>query len=72
MRANGRGQGRMRDTSDDSFERGLELQRARRFAEAAEVYRRLAQKVLTVNLAINLGACLTEIGDRAGPSTTWN
>jgi hypothetical protein len=54
------------ETTEDSFERGAELQQARRFAEAAEVYLRLASTVLTVNLAINLGACLSEIGDRAG------
>jgi len=54
------------DSGEDRFERGLELQRARRFAEAADIYRGLADGLLTVNLAINLGACLTEIGDREG------
>jgi tetratricopeptide (TPR) repeat protein len=51
------------DIAEDSFEAGAELQKASRFAEAAEVYQRLADKVLTVNLAINLGVCLTEMGD---------
>jgi hypothetical protein len=51
------------EIEDGSFEQGAELQKASRFSEAAEVYQRLAGKVLTVNLAINLGICLTEIGD---------
>jgi hypothetical protein len=50
------------EIEDGSFEQGAELQKASQFAEAAEVYQRLADKVLTVNLAINLGICLTEIG----------
>ena len=54
------------DTGEDGFERGLTLQRAGRFAEAAEVYQRLAATALTVNLAINLGVCLTELGAREG------
>jgi glycosyl transferase family 9 (putative heptosyltransferase)/tetratricopeptide repeat protein len=54
------------DTGEDGFERGLALQRAGRFGEAVEVYRRLAATVLTVNLAINLGVCLTELGEREG------
>lgn len=67
MQARGAATGRMQgETTEASFEHGVELQTARRFAEAAEVYLRLASKVLTVNLAINLGACLSEIGDRAG------
>jgi hypothetical protein len=53
------------ENEEASFEDGAELQRAGRFAEAAEVYLRLAGKVLTVNLAINLGLCLTETGDFA-------
>jgi hypothetical protein len=52
------------DTGQDSFERGAMLQRAGRFAEAAEVYLRLAETRLTINLAMNLGSCLNEIGDR--------
>ena len=51
------------EIGESSFEAGAALQTAGRFAEAAEVYLRLADEVLTVNLAINLGICLTEIGD---------
>jgi tetratricopeptide (TPR) repeat protein len=54
------------ENEEVTFEDGAELQKAGRFAEAAEVYLRLADKVLTVNLAINLGVCLTETGDFAG------
>jgi hypothetical protein len=54
------------ESGEDSFEAGARLQKAGRYGEAAEVYLRLARQVLTVNLAINLGLCLTEIGDRAG------
>lgn len=65
MRVSGRGQGRMQgDSYEEVFQRGVELQRAGRFAEAAPVYLRLAETRLTVNLAMNLGACLHEIGDR--------
>ncbi|MFL5295211.1 MAG: glycosyltransferase family 9 protein [Phenylobacterium sp.] len=57
--------GAMQDnTTEDSFERGAELQKAGRFAEAAAVYERAAAKALTVNLAINLGVCLGELGER--------
>lgn len=54
------------DIGEDSFERGVTLQRAGRFAEATDIYRRLAATVLTVNLAMNLGVCLTQLGDREG------
>jgi hypothetical protein len=54
------------DLSKDSFARGVELQRAQRFAEAAESYRRAAQTRLTSNLASNLGVCLGELGDWVG------
>jgi hypothetical protein len=53
------------ESEDLSFEDGAALQTAGRFAEAAQVYLRLADQVLTVNLAINLGLCLTETGDFA-------
>ena len=56
----------MDDNGEDSFEHGLALQRAGRFAEATEVYRQLAATVLTINIAINLGVCLVELGDRDG------
>jgi hypothetical protein len=56
--------GRMQDENGEpSFDGGAALQTAGRFAEAAEVYLRLADQVLTVNLAINLGICLIETGD---------
>ena len=51
------------EIEDGSFEQAAELQKAGRFVQAAELYQRLADKVLTVNLAINLGLCLTETGD---------
>jgi hypothetical protein len=54
------------DPAENSFEHGVSLIRARRFAEAADIFRRLAKTTLTVNLALNLGICLAEIGDRAG------
>lgn len=54
------------DSVQDRLTRGVELQRARRFAEAAEVYRSLAATTLTVNLASNLGVCLGELGDWVG------
>jgi hypothetical protein len=54
------------DSGEDSFDRGAGLQKAGLFGDAAEVYLRLARQALTVNLAINLGVCLNEIGDRAG------
>ena len=52
------------ETPEDQFQRGLSLQKAGQFAEAAEVYLDLAGRVLTLKLAINLGLCLGEIGDR--------
>src|SRR5881398_1866413 len=64
MRRAAAARGKMQgEIGEDSFEAGAELQKASRFAEAAEIYLRLADKVLTVNLAINLGVCLTELGD---------
>ena len=52
------------DTFEADFQTGVAHQRAGRFAEAAEVYLRLARTRLTVNLAMNIGACLNELGDR--------
>ena len=52
------------DLSEADFRTGVTLQQAGRFAEAAELYLRVATSRLTVNLAINLGACFHEIGDR--------
>ncbi|WP_372783526.1 tetratricopeptide repeat protein [Phenylobacterium sp.] len=54
------------DVSQDQFARGVELQRAQRYAEAAEVYRQIAPARLTSNLACNLGVCLGELGDWTG------
>jgi tetratricopeptide (TPR) repeat protein len=54
------------ELNEDSFARGVELQRAQRFAEAAEIYRGMARSRLTSNLAYNLGVCLGELGDWAG------
>ena len=54
------------DSGEDSFDEGARLQKAGRFGEAAEVYLRLARQVLTVELAMNLGVCLGEAGDRVG------
>lgn len=50
------------ETADDSFEHAAALQTAGRFAEAIAVYQRLAAKVLTVNIAINLGVCHATVG----------
>jgi tetratricopeptide (TPR) repeat protein len=54
------------DTGEGDFARAAELQRAGRYAEAAGIYRELAQTRLTSNLAGNLGLCLMELGDWAG------
>lgn len=48
------------------FQHAAELQNAGRFLEAAEAYALLAQGPLTVRVAVNLGTCLHEIGDREG------
>ncbi len=48
-----------------SFEAGAGLQNAGRLAEAVEVYLAVErQTALTLNLALNLGVCLGELGDR--------
>jgi hypothetical protein len=52
------------DSNEDRFRQAATLQQERRFAEAAELYLDLARTVLTVNLALNLGLCLHEIGER--------
>jgi tetratricopeptide (TPR) repeat protein len=49
-------------TPDAEFDRAAELQRRGAFAEAAEVYDRLAARAATANIAANLGLCLTECG----------
>ncbi|MBS0331525.1 MAG: tetratricopeptide repeat protein [Proteobacteria bacterium] len=49
-------------TEEEQYQRGIALQKAGRYAEAAAVYREVAARRLTVNLAANLGFCLGEIG----------
>jgi hypothetical protein len=67
----GRNRGRMaNDTGEDSFERASGLQQARRFEEAAAIYQRLADTRLTVNVALNLGIVLGELG-RRGEAEHW-
>src|SRR5258705_2410417 len=53
------------DTGEDSFERASELQQARRFGEAAAIYQRLSDTRLTINVALNFGIVLGELGRRA-------
>jgi tetratricopeptide (TPR) repeat protein len=55
---------------DPAFAEAVRLQRAGAFAEAAEAYSRLAATTLTVNIAINLGLCLTECG-RFAEAQPW-
>jgi len=52
------------DTLEAEFVKAVGLQQAGRFAEAAEIYLRVAAARLTVNVAVNLGACFHEIGER--------
>ena len=54
------------ETPEEHFQRGLALQKEARLAEAIDVYLALAKRVLTVKLAVNLGLCMRETGDRAG------
>jgi tetratricopeptide (TPR) repeat protein len=51
------------ETDDEKFQRGVVLQNEGRFAEAAAIYQALADQVLTVKLAINLGVCLWQMGE---------
>ena len=54
------------ETAEEQFQRGAALQRAARYSEAAQVYQALAAgSPLTLKLAINLGLCLFETGERA-------
>jgi len=48
---------------DDAFARASELQRNADFAGAVEAYREATRQVVTVNAALNLGVCLTELGE---------
>ncbi|THD58928.1 tetratricopeptide repeat-containing glycosyltransferase family protein [Phenylobacterium sp.] len=52
------------ETHDELHLRAGELQQARRYAEAAEIYLGLASRALTLRLALNLGLCLSELGER--------
>ena len=52
------------DSNEVQFAQAMALQQDRRFAEAAEIYQAISKRVLTVNLAMNLGLCLHEIGER--------
>jgi hypothetical protein len=59
-------QGRMQDeTFEATYQRGAALHKAGRFDEAIEIYLGLTRQVLTVKLAVNLGAAFGEIGERA-------
>ena len=49
-------------SAEPGFEAAAELQRAGAHAEAAAIYRRMAERVLTVNVATNLALCLSELG----------
>ena len=51
------------DSFDAAFAAASALQAQFAFAEAAAAYRALADRAVTVNLAANLGLCLSEIGD---------
>jgi hypothetical protein len=53
------------ETAEEQFQRGAVLQRAGRYGEASEIYQALTSGPLTLKLAINLGLCLFETGDRA-------
>lgn len=53
------------DAGQDDYGRAADLQKARRYQEAAEIYLRLAATAVTVNLATNLGRCMTALGRRA-------
>lgn len=48
--------------AEDDLTLAARLQGEWAFAEAAEVYRRVAATALTVNVAVNLGVCLFETG----------
>lgn len=52
------------------FERAVELHRAERHEEAAELYEAVGRDVLTVNLVRNLGACLTRL-ERLDEAEKW-
>ena len=49
---------------EDDYQRGLDLQRQGRHAEAIEVLLPLSQRVLTSRLAMNLGVSFSKLGER--------
>jgi hypothetical protein len=49
---------------EDDYQRGLDLQRQDRHAEAIAVLLPLSQRVLTSRLAMNLGVSFSKLGDR--------
>ncbi|HEY3948932.1 hypothetical protein [Phenylobacterium sp.] len=50
------------ETDEEQYQRGAALQKEGRFGEAATVFRELADRVLTLKLALGLGVCLGETG----------
>jgi hypothetical protein len=54
-----------RGPADPDFIRASGLQQAGDFAGAAAVWRRMADRALTLNIALNLGICRSETGDFA-------
>jgi tetratricopeptide (TPR) repeat protein len=54
------------EINEAQFQQGLALQQEGRLAEAVEVYLDLASRVVTLKLALNLGLCLGQTGDRVG------
>lgn len=50
---------------EEQYQRGAALQKDGRFAEAAQVFRDLAARQLTLKLAVGLGVCLGELGEFA-------
>lgn len=51
------------ESFDDAFAAASALQESGAFAEAAAAYKALASRAVTVNLAANLGLCLSEAGE---------
>jgi len=58
------------ETSPDAFDEAQSLQAAGEWAAAATILERLARERLTVNIAINLGICLFELG-QYGVAEHW-
>jgi tetratricopeptide (TPR) repeat protein len=61
----GHSDGMHSNTAKASFDKGAALQNAGRLAEAVEVYLTVARETgLSLDLALNLGICLAELGER--------